>query len=100
MSVQAFQSTAMDTLNRTLLHFLKFAGALLVVAALYLGRDVLIPLALACLFTFLLNPLVKRLCRWGLPGQESDPRLLREAGATWVVSSLKEARETLVRLVE
>lgn len=57
----------MDALNRTLSHFLKFASALLVIAALYLGRDVLIPLALAGLFTFLLNPLVKRLCRWGVP---------------------------------
>ncbi|MBN8417785.1 MAG: AI-2E family transporter [Verrucomicrobia bacterium] len=57
----------MDTLNRTLSHFLKFAGALLTIAALYLGREILVPLALACLFTFLLNPLVKRLCRWGVP---------------------------------
>ena len=67
MSVLAFESTVMDTLNRTLLHFLKFASALLVIGTLYFGRDVLIPLALACLFTFLLNPLVKRMCRWGVP---------------------------------
>jgi predicted PurR-regulated permease PerM len=67
MSVLAFKSTAMDILNRSLTHFLKFATALLVIATLYLGRDVLIPLALASLFTFLLNPLVKRLCRWGVP---------------------------------
>ena len=39
-------------------------------------------------------------CRWGLPGQELDPKQLREAGATWVVSTLKEAREVLVRLAE
>ncbi|MDI1312847.1 AI-2E family transporter [Prosthecobacter sp.] len=57
----------MDPINRTLSYFLKFAGALLAIAALYLGRDILIPLALASLFTFLLNPLVKRLCRWGIP---------------------------------
>ena len=57
----------MDTINRTLPHFLKFAAALLVIATLYLGREVLIPLALASLFTFLLSPLVKRLCRWGVP---------------------------------
>ncbi len=57
----------MDSINRTLSHFLKFFGALLVIATLYLGREVLIPLALACLFTFLLNPLVKRLCNWGAP---------------------------------
>lgn len=57
----------MDTFNRTLSHFLRFVSALLVIATLYVGRDVLIPLALASLFTFLLNPLVKRLCRWGVP---------------------------------
>jgi predicted PurR-regulated permease PerM len=57
----------MDTFNRTLSHFLKFVSALLVIATLYVGKDVLIPLALASLFTFLLNPLVKRLCRWGVP---------------------------------
>ncbi len=57
----------MDTYNRTLSHFLKFVSALLVIATLYVGREVLIPLALAGLFTFLLNPLVKRLCRWGVP---------------------------------
>lgn len=62
-----YQPISMDSINRTLSHFLKFFSALLVVAALYLGREVLIPLALACLFTFLLNPLVKRLCSWGAP---------------------------------
>ncbi len=35
-----------------------------VIAALYLGRDLLIPLALAALLTFLLAPLVTRLERW------------------------------------
>ncbi|WP_395746941.1 AI-2E family transporter [Prosthecobacter sp.] len=57
----------METFNRTLSHFLKWFGALLAIAALYLGREVLVPFALASLFTFLLNPLVKRLCRWGVP---------------------------------
>lgn len=37
-------------------------------------------------------------CRWRLPGQEYDPKPLREAGATWVVSSFKEAREVLEKL--
>src|SRR5256885_5862777 len=36
------------------------------VAALYLGREVLIPLALAILFSFLLAPAVRRLEHWGL----------------------------------
>jgi len=39
-------------------------------------------------------------CRWGLPGQEHDPKPLREAGATWVVSSFKEAREVLENLMQ
>ena len=41
--------------------------AALVIAALYFGRDLLIPLALATLLGFLLDPLVDRLKRWGLP---------------------------------
>jgi predicted PurR-regulated permease PerM len=57
----------MDTFNRTLSHFLRFGTALLVIATLYFGREILMPLAMACLFTFLLVPLVKRLCRWGVP---------------------------------
>ncbi len=35
-----------------------------VIAALYIGRDILIPLALAALLSFLLSPLVTRLERW------------------------------------
>jgi len=35
-----------------------------IIGAVYLGRDVLIPLALASLLTFLLAPLVTRLQRW------------------------------------
>lgn len=41
--------------------------AALVIAALHLGRDLLIPLALAGLLGFLLDPAVCRLKRWGLP---------------------------------
>ena len=40
---------------------------LVVLAALYLGRDVLIPLALAILLSFALSPLVSRLRAVGLP---------------------------------
>lgn len=57
----------MDIANRLRLDFIYFLSALLVVAALYLGRELFIPLALAALFTFLLNPLVKLLCRFRLP---------------------------------
>jgi len=38
-----------------------------VIAGLYFGRDLLIPLALAMLLGFLLDPLVTRLKRWGVP---------------------------------
>ncbi len=41
--------------------------ASLIIAALYFGRDMLIPLALAVLLGFLLDPAVTRLKRWGLP---------------------------------
>ncbi len=41
--------------------------AALVILALYVGRDLLIPLALASLLGFLLDPAVSRLKRWGLP---------------------------------
>jgi len=41
--------------------------ATILIAALYLGRSLLIPLALAALFGFLLDPLVRRLHRWGVP---------------------------------
>ncbi len=39
----------------------------IVVAALYFGQDLFIPLALAVLLGFVLDPLVSRLKRWGLP---------------------------------
>ncbi len=42
-------------------------AVLLTVAALYLGRDIFVPFALAVLLGFLLDPLVTRLRRIGLP---------------------------------
>ena len=49
----------------------QLAAALVVfsalVAALVLGRAVLMPLALAVLVSFILAPIVRRLTRWGLP---------------------------------
>ncbi len=41
--------------------------AALLIAALYVGRDLLIPLALAGILSFVLAPLVRRLAHWGLP---------------------------------
>jgi predicted PurR-regulated permease PerM len=42
------------------------SGAI-VIATLYLGADVLLPLAIAFLIGFALNPLVSKITRWGLP---------------------------------
>lgn len=42
------------------------AAAVIVVAAVYLARDLLIPLVLAVFFAFLLDPLVRRIERLGL----------------------------------
>lgn len=41
--------------------------AAVVILGLYVGRDVLLPVALAALLGFLLDPAVSRLKRWGLP---------------------------------
>ena len=42
-------------------------SAAVLIAALYFGRDILMPLALAFLLGFVLEPLVSRLKRWGVP---------------------------------
>ncbi len=47
--------------------FIILAAVCVVVAALYFAQDVLIPLALAIMLTFLLAPLVQRMERWRLP---------------------------------
>jgi len=44
-----------------------FVIAAVVIMALYFGRDIFLPLALAILLAFLLSPLVSRLKRWGCP---------------------------------
>lgn len=46
---------------------LAMLAAALAVAALYFGKDIFVPLALAALLGFLLDPLVCRLRRWHLP---------------------------------
>lgn len=55
--------------------FLTFAAVLVVVGALYLARDVLIPFALAALLSFLLSPLTARV----------EPLIGRVAGVVTVV---------------
>ncbi|MGE8561954.1 MAG: AI-2E family transporter [Acinetobacter sp.] len=44
-----------------------FVIAAIIILALYFGKDILIPLALSVLLAFLLEPLVARLKKWGLP---------------------------------
>jgi predicted PurR-regulated permease PerM len=51
---------------RPLRPLILFASVVLVTASLYWARDVLIPIALATLLTFLLNPVANTLQRWGL----------------------------------
>src|SRR5215213_7941436 len=45
---------------------LTLAALVVAVAALHLAKDILLPLALAILISFLLTPLANRLERWGL----------------------------------
>jgi predicted PurR-regulated permease PerM len=48
-----------------------------VIAVLYVGRDILIPVALAALITFLLSPVVGRLERWlGRDQRSTSSRIL------------------------
>ncbi|QIO06780.1 AI-2E family transporter [Acinetobacter shaoyimingii] len=44
-----------------------FVIATIIILALYYGKEILIPLALSVLLAFLLEPLVSRLKKWGLP---------------------------------
>jgi predicted PurR-regulated permease PerM len=63
--------------------WLTFAASIvLVIAVLYVGRGVLIPLAIAILLTFLLSPIVTRLQRLGLP---RIPAVLATAAAAFLV---------------
>jgi predicted PurR-regulated permease PerM len=63
----ATTATATATDQRHLSVVLAMLAAALVVAALYFGREIFVPLALAALLGFLLDPLVSRLRRWRLP---------------------------------
>src|SRR5690242_2068600 len=56
-----------DKLNPLSKRLAGLATFMLVVAALYLGKPVLIPLTIAILLTFVLNPIVDALRRWHLP---------------------------------
>jgi predicted PurR-regulated permease PerM len=67
------------------------AGLIAAVAALYLARDVLIPIAVAVLLTFLVHPVVARLARLGLGRALSVGIVVTMlfaslAAVTWVVT--------------
>lgn len=55
--------TGSKSLNRIAI----FIAGVLLIAFLYFARDVLIPLALAVLLSFVLSPVVQRLQRWRIP---------------------------------
>jgi predicted PurR-regulated permease PerM len=58
----------MDSTNlRGVAGFIRFVCAILGVAVLYWGRDMIVPLALAALLAFMLSPLVRTLCRVRVP---------------------------------
>lgn len=54
-------------LERPVLFAAKLITVTIALVALYVGRDLLMPLALASLFAFLLHPLVAFLCHRGIP---------------------------------
>ncbi|EHR69309.1 putative permease [Burkholderiales bacterium JOSHI_001] len=60
-------------------------GTALVLAGLYLGRALWIPLALAVLLAFALHPAVRRLRRLGLPRGAAAAGVLLAAGALFVL---------------
>ena len=93
--------------------FVVLASICIVVAALYFAQEVLIPLALAVLFCFLLAPLVTRLERWRVPRVPSVIIVVSTAAAAflllaWVVTSqilnlayrLPQYQDEMVRKVE
>jgi predicted PurR-regulated permease PerM len=60
-------------------------ATVVIVAALYFAKAVLLPLALAVLLSFLLTPLANRIERWGLP---RVPSVLLVAGFSFAVIGL------------
>jgi len=77
--------------------------AALLIVGLYVGRDLLIPLALAGILSFILAPLVRRLDHWGLPHGASVALVVAVllgalfAGATFVGGQMTQLVEELPR---
>lgn len=87
MSVPIKKAAAADSLA-TIANILLCA---FIIGALYLGREILVPLALAALLTFMLGPLATRLQRWlGRIGAVLSVVLMMviaTLGAGWVLTS-------------
>lgn len=67
-SSQSFENNQqIASTRRTLRMMAGFVIATIIVIALYFGKEIFIPLALSVLLAFLLEPLVSRLKKWGLP---------------------------------
>jgi predicted PurR-regulated permease PerM len=73
--------------------------AALIIAALYAGRDLLIPLALAGLLSFILSPLVRRLSKWRLPHGLSVALVVSVVLAVFVVG-ISVAGQQVTQLLE
>ena len=58
---------ALSTILPELKLMVGLVSSAVLIAALYFGRDILMPLCVAFLLGFILDPLVARLKRWGLP---------------------------------
>jgi predicted PurR-regulated permease PerM/methylmalonyl-CoA mutase cobalamin-binding subunit len=72
-------------MNKSLQRFLIFASVILVVAVLRYASQVIIPIALAVLLSFLLGPVVVRLQRWRVP---RVPAVILTVVAAFTVLSL------------
>ena len=59
--------TALSTMLPEVKLMVGLVSSAVLIAALYFGRDILMPLCIAFLLGFVLDPLVARLKRWGLP---------------------------------
>ena len=88
-------ATALDALVPGLRFMIGLVIAALVIAGLYFGRSILVPLALAFLLSFVLEPLVARLKRIGVPGMAAvlsvvlATLLVLGAGATLVANEAR-----------
>ena len=89
-------ATALDATVPSLRFMIGLVIAALVVAGLYFGRTLLVPLALAFLLSFVLEPLVAQLKRMGLPRLPSVIAVATKPGLT--VITRRELRTYFCRI--